>query len=182
MANTIAAQFDLTGSVTVNNADVAISPVASTNKIGGNGFAAIQSLFNTNTPTTPLPTNAYCSQQTIAAAGNFDIDFNGGTMYDTLNVAMAWTKLHFLLVAVVSPDGAKYVKVGAQNVTNGLDIGCGGVVTATAYREVYNFCTFEKPSVAGYTVDATHKVVRINNPTGSSVTAEHHRHRQAVRS
>lgn len=168
MANTINAQFDFTGGVTVNNADVAISPVSATNKIGANGFAGIQSLFNTTTPTTALPTKVYCSQQTIAASGNFDLDLNGATMYDTLNIAMAWTKLHFLLVSIVAPNGTKVVRVGPQNLSNANALGFGAV-GSTSYLEVRNFLVIENPSLAGFTVDSTHKLVRINNPGADAV-------------
>ena len=175
MANVLKAQLDFTGFVDLLNEDVTTVQKRAKLRIGASSldttFTQIQTIFNSATPTTAAPTSFYSTKQTILTTANFDIDLNGGTMDDDLGVAMVWTKLHALVVSVLTPNGTKYVKIGPQGATNALNFGFDGVASDD-WVECYTVMPFIRPSANGWTVDATHKVVRINNPTGSSVIVE----------
>lgn len=105
---------------------------------------------------------------TIAAGANLDIDLTSGQT-DINVVAVNLTKLKYLYCEVTSPGATDYVKLGPLNVTNAIQLWFGGV-TATYYEEVRASCEHVISNGAGYTVDATHKVIRINNPTAGSLS------------
>lgn len=95
---------------------------------------------------------------TVAASGNWDIDL---TNLDNVFGAVNLSKVKIFLLHLDSPNGQLYVTVGS-GATNGWNLISEGreEVWSTYYHEnVYN----------GWTVDGSHKTVRVTNPTASAV-------------
>jgi hypothetical protein len=175
MANVVTGELSLIGFLKSVNSDVTTKTntgeVKLTASTQTSTFTPVRLTFDTATPTVPAPTAIYSATATILTTANLDLDFFGGTMTDVNGVAIVWTKLHGLIVSVVSPDGAKKVLVGPQAVSNAVDLDFTGVASDD-WVPVYWVLPMLKPSAAGWTVDATHKNVRVNNPTAGSVSVE----------
>jgi len=175
MANVVTGELRLIGNLLSVNSDVTTVEKRGEIKLTASATTGtvtpIELLLNSVTPTTPAPTAIYTATAAIATTADLDLDFNGGTMTDIHGVAIVWTKLHGLIVSIVSPNGTKIVRVGPQAATNAVDLGFTGVASDD-WTPVYHSIHMFRPSAAGWTIDATHKVVRINNPTGSTINVE----------
>lgn len=106
---------------------------------------------------------------TIAAGATTSIDLTGSSTYaNPFGTANAFTSVRGVVVAVVSPDGAKKVVVGPQNVTNAAQLWFAGV-GADAGEDVY-WQTVKLGPVAGWAVAAgTGDLLPIKNPGVSPV-------------
>lgn len=105
----------------------------------------------------------------ILTTANLDIDLTSGQT-DINNVAVNMTKLKYICCVVTAPVSGDYLKIGPLNATNALQGPWGGV-TATYYDEVRDV-PYQNGGLnwAGWTVDGTHKVLRLNNPTAHTLT------------
>lgn len=171
MANILNCQLLLNGQVSIANSDNPISPQSALARLGQTLQAPQTLLDGTTGPA--IADTFYSSQQAVAAGGHVDLDLNGGTMSDALNVPMTWSKLYLLLVQIVaaSPDGTRTVLVGPQGQANALDIGLGGVAAANSVA-VMDWLKLSNNSLAGWPVSAGAKVVRISNPGAAAVTVQ----------
>lgn len=175
MANVVTGELRLIGNLLSVNNDVTTVEKRGELKMTANTTTStltpIELLLNSATPTVPAPTSIYTATASILTTADLDLDFNGGTMYDIHGTAIVWTKLHGLIVSVVSPNGTKVVRVGPQGATNAVDLGFTGVASDD-WVPVYHSIHMFRPSAAGWTIGASNKVVRINNPTGSTISVE----------
>lgn len=109
----------------------------------------------------------YCAQRALAAT-TFDLLDMAGSLTN-LGGTITFTKIKYLRVEIVSPDGTKVLRVGPQNQSNPVPLGWGGT-GATVYREVYYAEEWNMP-YAGFTVTAgTGDILPIYNPGATSVT------------
>jgi hypothetical protein len=109
----------------------------------------------------------YLGQRTLAATTAENLDLQA--LANKLGTAVL-TKVRGLLIRIVSPDGTKYLKVGPQNQSNGWQ-GPFSVVTANGWVRVDWLCLLACGYGSGIgAVDATHKVLRVDNPGAGSVT------------
>lgn len=111
----------------------------------------------------------YRSQQTLAAGANLDLDLAGG-ITDPFGATVTFTAVKWIILAVVSPDGAKSLRIGPQGLANAFQ-GPHGGVAAGNYVTVKYFQKFLDYSAGGWAVTAgTGDILRINNPGAVSVT------------
>lgn len=107
----------------------------------------------------------------LAAAANLDIDLANASnsVKDRAGRPLNLAKLYAVVLAVDAPDGAKALRLGPQNVSNGCQLWFGGT-GASNYELVDR--TVVRASYAGWTVTAgTGDVLRVNNPTAGTVAA-----------
>lgn len=110
----------------------------------------------------------HLSQRTLAAT-TFDLLDLAGGLTDYKGAAITLTKLKWIYVAIVSPDGTKALRVGPQNQANAGQFGWGGT-GATVYQTVYTDWEDYRP-ITGHTVTAgTGDIYPIYNPGASAVT------------
>lgn len=105
---------------------------------------------------------------TIATTASLDIDFTSGQT-DINNVAVNLTKVKLVYCEVTTPGATDYIKMGPLNATNANQLWYGGV-TATYYEEVRTLLLHAITNGAGYTVDGTHKILRLTNPTAGTLS------------
>lgn len=102
--------------------------------------------------------------RTITAGSNWDLDLTSG-LTDVENNSVVFTGIKELLIGVISADWTKKVKWGAA-ASNSWQ----GSLSAGATQDVYS--TYRHPPKAdagGWTVDGTHKTLRLNNPGASDI-------------
>lgn len=111
----------------------------------------------------------YQTEASILTTANSDLDL-AGSLTNSFGETITFTYVKFLLVAIDTPDGTKQLRVGPQNVTNGWQGPWGGV-GATVYTDVYNWSVLVNNPWTGHAVTAgTADILRLNNPTGVTVT------------
>lgn len=105
---------------------------------------------------------------TITASGNVDIDLTGGWgELDVLNVALDFAKIRAIdVILTTTPASGVSLRVGPQSQSNGF---IGPWQDVDGYDTVRRRWFADNP-VAGWTVDGTHKILRLNNPGASSVS------------
>ena len=117
---------------------------------------------------TGLANKAVITRRTVAATTYDNLDLSG-SLVDGLGNTTSFTFLKLAIVALVSPDGTKKVRVGPQNQSNAWQGPWGGV-GATVYREVPYWDVVVWEPVAGYAVtNASTDIFPVYNPTGSSL-------------
>lgn len=105
----------------------------------------------------------------IAAATNLDIDLRSGQL-DLVGNAVVLSKVKLVICTVTEPGTTDYITLGPQGVTNAAQLGFGGVVSSS-YAEVRDMpFVMGGGNFAGWTIDATHKVVRLANPGSNPLT------------
>jgi hypothetical protein len=108
----------------------------------------------------------YFFQGAIASGATKSINLNGGSDKDVDGVALALSKIKYALVAVISPDGVKYVQVGPRGVSSAWQGPWGGT-GATVYINVpyrWEYCGL----AAGIAVSSGELFV-VKNPGGASL-------------
>lgn len=135
----------------------------------GIGQGVLPSLLSNYTyGTGNFQVNAFYAANRTVAATTFD-NFNLTTGPAALGTVFSLTKLKLLVVAIVSPDGTKKLRVGPQNQSNAAQLWFGGTGT-TVYDEFTAYRVWENP-YAGYTVTATTgDILPIYNPGAGPVT------------
>lgn len=109
-------------------------------------------------------------QITVAAGADEDLDLTAlsGLMPGT---TVNFSRVVAVVMAILDPDGALALQVGPQGVTNGWQ-GWFSDVLAANWEEVKQglYKPNTKGATPGWTVDATHKVLRLHNPGAADVT------------
>jgi hypothetical protein len=101
--------------------------------------------------------------RTLTAGSNDDLDLSG-SLTNFHGDATVFTGIKEIIIAVVSPDGTKKLKVG--NATNAFN----GPLSSSGTIEVPYHLRLSNPSAGGWTVTAgTGDILRVNNPGASSV-------------
>jgi hypothetical protein len=136
--------------------------------VGQGNFGAMQVGFSFGTGNNQA-NKWFAAQRTVGAGANDDLDLAGG-LTNGIGEVLTFTKVKYLLIALVAPDGTRVLRVGPQGVANAFQGPHGGVVAGN-YVEVKNFSEYINEPITGYTVTAgTGDVLRVNNPGGGSVT------------
>lgn len=112
----------------------------------------------------------YENNFTLAATTMLNLDMKGGGgELDLLNRAMAATAIKAVLLQITTPASGTSLRFGPQNQSNAAQLWFQAV-TANFYQEVFDILWVADPR-AGWSLDATHKVLSIYNPGASSVDA-----------
>lgn len=108
-------------------------------------------------------------ERTLAATTNDDLDIRGGTASAFGDLVLSFAKVKLVVININTPTSAKYLRVGPQGVANAFQ-GWHGGVAAGNYDEFYHSFVMFSP-YAGWPVTAgTGDILRIYNPTASSIT------------
>lgn len=110
---------------------------------------------------------AFIRAFTLAAGANQDIDLTSGET-DPAGAAVLMTAIKWYLCELTSPAANAKFRIGPQGVTNAIILGFQAATTN--FWEEGQFKLWGGTNWSGITVDSTHKVIRINNPTGSSIS------------
>lgn len=109
----------------------------------------------------------YCARRTLAGT-TFDLlDLSGG-LTNGLGQTVTLTKLKYVRLSVVSPDGTKALRIGPQNQAAAAQLwfgGTGATVYDTVYETVEHRMTYAGWTITGTTAD----ILPIYNPGGSAV-------------
>lgn len=142
----------VTGTAGVNTLTSGIGsiPIMSQSYSNGSGAGAIN--------------KCWFKTSTLLTATSETWDLTSG-LTDHEGNSVVFTGIKELIIAVVSPDGTKKVVVG-----NAASNSFQGKLSAAGTEDVHYYTRWAKPDAAGFTVDGTHKNLKINNPGGTSVT------------
>lgn len=165
-ANTLSAEFHLTGNATLAKG-LTNRTASESFQIGQNSFPAFDRTY-TNGSGAQQATIYFANSYTIAGAANQDIDLTGA-LTDDMGQTVSNAVIKELLVAIDTPDGVMSVRVGPQGVANAWQGPFGGTV-ATSYETVYDVQRWTN-SWNGWAVTAgTGDILRLNNPGGTAIT------------
>lgn len=90
-------------------------------------------------------------------------DLKGGNgELDVLNVALAMTAVKLVLIEITTPAASTSIRFGPQNQTNAAQLWFQAA-TANFYDTVHSKF-MQEDARAGWALDATHKVIALNNP------------------
>lgn len=110
----------------------------------------------------------YLARRALAGT-TFDLLDLAGGLTDYAGASLTFSAVKRCLVAVVSPDGTKKLRVGPQDQSNAWQGWFGGT-GATVYEEVFH-TTDRKHPYAGWTVTGgSADVLAVYNPGATSVT------------
>lgn len=108
----------------------------------------------------------YLAKRTLTATTFDNLDLTAGL--STLGTTQAFTALKRVLIAIISPDGTKKLRVGPQAQTH-ANILWFQATTANFWEETYTYIDKERP-VTGWAVAAgSTDVLSIYNPGASSL-------------
>lgn len=109
--------------------------------------------------------------RTVTAAANDDLDLTALTRTAPIGVAtIAFTCIKSVQIEVLTTTTGYYLLVGkVSSVTNGWEGPFHTVAGCVQRIEAEGVYANHQKSAAGWTVDSTHKVLRINNPSAGSV-------------
>ena len=111
----------------------------------------------------------FIDSRALAATTTESLDL-AGSLADPFGTTITFTVIKEIVIAIVSPDGSKKLRVGPQNVANAWQGPFGGT-GATVYIEFFHHWKMPSEPYTGYTVTAgTGDLLVINNPTASSIT------------
>jgi hypothetical protein len=170
MASNLSLTLNLTGSGTLSGT-AGITTPASVLSIGQN-WPAMQTKLTYGTASLQAK-NWVMQQRTLGAGLNDDLDLAGGLANELGDAGIIFLAVKVLLIAIISPDGVKKLKVGP---------GAAGAAVANAFvgpwaNVASSFTTIDSFGMpinnpwGGYAVTpGTADVLRINNPGAGSVT------------
>jgi hypothetical protein len=161
----LSATLELTGSGFLTKALDLSSPSDSV-VIGQNSFP--QCLLSLTDGTGDEQAQQWWSDlRTVAAGATDSIDLYGSLTGPLGNTVQPVT-IRAIIIAVVSPAVAKYLRVGPQNVANAAQLGFGGV-GAQAYLEFDKFIPLIR-AYGGWAIAAgTGDLLPIKNPSAVSI-------------
>jgi hypothetical protein len=169
MANTFTGSLSLAAMLSLSK-NTATPGVNSGNVLrlvsGSNTFPSLSSDIANGTGSGQA-NQLYAKSFTITTGSNQDLDL-AGSLANEFGETITFAKIKGIIVCIASPDGTKKVRVGPQGVANGAQLWFGGT-GATVYEEVEEVLV-RGAKYTGWTVVAGTDVLRINNPTASSVT------------
>jgi hypothetical protein len=161
MADTLTASIDLpfagvfmkgTSQATISDRRVAgMKGFASFAKALANGTGANNARYR------------FWKQYTTSGGANNDLDLTSLT--DDFGVTVTFSLVKWFLLRITSPATGVRLVVGNQ----GTNTFVGWFGAATHTEEVRDWIA-KINQLDGWTVDSTHKALRINNPTGSAIT------------
>lgn len=102
---------------------------------------------------------------TIPASGNHDINLTSIT--DILGRTVAFTKIHHVYLRLAAGTSG-HVRLGPQGVTDAAGLWFSGTGSA-AYVNVQDAFFITHPG-SGWAVSGTEKIVRVHNPTASTIS------------
>jgi hypothetical protein len=111
----------------------------------------------------------WSDQRTVAGAANDDLDLTALThtvFGSTLTVTLA--KVKAILIVNTSTTSGDLLRVDSS-VTNGFTGATGGSATSLLEIGADSSCLLASKK-DGWTVDGTHKVLRVHNPTADAIT------------
>jgi len=158
--------FTGTLSVDVSAAVVDTGTVTTVRDQIASGTTAFPSMAHTLTNGTGAnqARRQWYQRRTLAAAGNDDIDLQNLT--DRWGAVLVFTKLKWLALRLSTPATGIFLNVGGNGPANPFT---AMFADPTDRLMVYDLLV-NVNQVDGWTVDATHKVLRINNPGAGPVT------------
>lgn len=167
MATEVTATFNTTGDGNYN-AGAEISSLIDAFTFGSNNFPSLSREYTDGTSDNQFKAY-FIDQRALAGSANDDLDLAGG-LTNPFGSTITFTVIKELIVAIDTPDGSKNLRVGPQGVANAWQGPFGGVAAAN-YLTIYHHWLMPPYPWTGYTVTAgTGDILRINNPTGSSIT------------
>lgn len=108
----------------------------------------------------------YLAKRTLLATTFDNLNLTSGLT--ALAVVQAFTALKRVLIAIVSPDGTKKLRIGPQGQASANQLWFQDV-TANFWEETYTFAQKDRP-ITGWAVTASSTdILSIYNPGGSSV-------------
>jgi len=111
----------------------------------------------------------YCNSRSVNPT-SYDLVDLAGSLTDGVGNTITFTKIKLALLAIVSPDGTKLLRVGPQAQSNPFLGGWGGT-GSTVYKAVYDWDLTNYEPVSGLTVTAsTGDIFPVYNPGGSAVS------------
>lgn len=174
MATDLNALFTLSGNASYQ-ANVPGPNVIASCKLGSGSFSTPQTGFTYGSTDTVSGNNGqgtlqYMKQRTCTAGQTDPLILSDGSL-TTAGVTQPFTKVKFVLIQIVSPDGTKALRVGPQGVTNAFTGPFGGSTGTNSYKEVYDWETVVNHKWGGYTVSAgTGDILVVKNPGAGDVT------------
>lgn len=163
---TLSATFSMSASGSQTKDD-GLALVTDSFSSGGATFPAMSASFTMGT-NAGQANKSYRVQQSIAANTTVHFDLTN-SLVDSFGVTLNFTKIKSVLVAIISPDGSKKLRIGPQNAANAWQGPFGGV-GAEVYLETVNWLHLCDHVGDGWDVTATtadHLPIR--NPTANSV-------------
>lgn len=158
----LAARLDMSGGYTWTSGDL-----KATGRFGSSTWPAGTLSFEDGTGSGQA-NFVYRAALSIAATTMQLIDLKGGTgELDTLNTAMAATAVKFVFLQITTPGASTSLRFGPQNQTNAAQLWFQAT-TANFYETVLDKFMMSDAR-AGWSLDATHKVLGIYNPGASTV-------------
>lgn len=164
VAVTFAASMNVEISVTRKNVgtlNTATEPLAT----GVSGFDAITKSLTTGTGSGQG--NRFYAVEATATAGS-DTDYDLTSLTDSNGASINFAKIKWFVLVLDAPV------TGAYLVWLGTDTGLSNPVTfwkaANTDNTNLNSVNVMTSDVDGWVIDGTHKVLRLNNPTASSIT------------
>ena len=109
--------------------------------------------------------NVWHDRRTITAGANSDLDLNNGSLFNAHGVALALTRVVWFLMRLTAPATGVRLVVGNAAADPWL-----AWFGAVAHTEEVRGILLKENQIDAWTVSGTSKVLRINNPTGSSIT------------
>lgn len=163
---TLTATFSLSASGSQTKDD-GLAVVTDSFSSGGATFPSLSANFLDGT-NAGQANKSYRVQQSIAANTTVHFDLTN-SLVDAFGVILNFTKIKCVLVAIVSPDGSKKLRIGPMGETNAWQGPFGGV-GAESYLETGNWLHLCDPLGAGWDVTlGTADHLPIRNPTASSL-------------
>lgn len=164
---TLNAGFELTGGSKWTQTGVLSSPTDQIT-IGSGAFSEIKLSLAEGTGADQAQKH-WAGTVVVGAGLNVDLDLTALVGGPFGNVSFA--RVLVAIADIDAPDGAKLLRVGPQAVTNAWPAWFGGVA-ASNYEELRQtlFRVNTKAATPGWPVSGTTKMLRFNNPGGSSVT------------
>lgn len=162
MAVNINAEVRVTGTGSITDALAALSQGAN---LGGSILPQLRTRYTYGTGDGQV-NKWYLAKRTLPATTYDDLNLTSGLT--ALGTTQAFTKLKLVLVAVVSPDGAKKLRVGPQGRTNAAQLWFQAT-SANFWEECFTYVLKERP-VTGWTATAgSADVFSVYNPGATAL-------------
>lgn len=152
----------ITKSINVTNTIDDTIDIPSVNTVSGS--SSFPSLTQTITDGTAAgqANKMYRSYRNVGASSSETLDLTSLTNFH--GDAVAFTGIKSLTIAIISPDGTKKLTVG-----NAASNSFQGPLSSAATVDIYYDHEFKNWSAGGFTVDSTHKSLKVANAGASTV-------------
>lgn len=167
MATELSASVGISGSSRLDDNGRAVYVPTAPVQFGAGGWDAMETAFTDGTGDSQA-NKQYCEQLTVSASSSLDINLNGSTLVNGLNLTLNFTAIKWATFSIVSADGSKRLYIGPQGVANAAQLWFGGV-GATVYEVVWSYVTRVHPWTAGWPLTVGNGILRFTNPTAGAV-------------